>query len=221
MKRFLKIITFPFLSWWYKKRNDKIQRYSKHGIHLLIYPSVFHPGLFFSTQFFVQFFESFELKNATFLELGAGSGFISFWAAKNGAIVTATDINPQSIDGLNENSRRNNLPIQVIESNLFEKIRLEDYDIIAINPPYYPKEPSNFAENAFFCGNDFDYFHQLFQQISTQYRPTTFIYMILSEDCDIEKIQKIASENELKLVLKRTLKNWCEENYIYEIMRYE
>jgi release factor glutamine methyltransferase len=44
----------------------------------------------------------FPLKNKHVLELGAGSGLIAIKAAKEGALVTATDINPVAIEYLHK-----------------------------------------------------------------------------------------------------------------------
>ena len=45
-----------------------------------------------------------ELENKRFLELGAGSGLISVFAAQQLAIVTATDINHVALEKLKENA---------------------------------------------------------------------------------------------------------------------
>lgn len=79
------------------------------------------------------------LKGKKFLELGCGSGLISIAAAKKGARVTASDINPVAVEFLVKNSEENKVEIEVIESDLFNDIPKQPFDIIAINPPYYKK----------------------------------------------------------------------------------
>jgi len=74
-----------------------------------------------------------------FLEMGCGAGLISLHAAKAGAEVVAADISPFAVDCTKRNAARNNLRIEVLRSDLFEKI--EGYfDVIAFNPPYLPEE---------------------------------------------------------------------------------
>src|ERR1044071_4715171 len=85
----------------------RIYRYGE--IELEVPPTVFHPGFFFSTKLLLQPIKKLALKDQSFLELGAGSGLISVYAAKNKAIVTATDINPGAIECLGKNSRSNNV----------------------------------------------------------------------------------------------------------------
>src|SRR5690242_8574732 len=74
-------------------------RIHRHGdIGLEVPPTVFHPGFFFSTRLLLQRIKKLALKDQRFLELGAGSGLISIYAAKNKAIATATDINPDAVE---------------------------------------------------------------------------------------------------------------------------
>lgn len=217
MKGLIKKIVHPIWAKIYFLKNKKVTNFSKYGIQLKIYPTVFHPGVFFSTQFFIQFLTSKNLKNQSLLELGAGSGLISFYASKQGANVVATDINPEAIRGLKENALNNQLAITIIESNLFEHVRIIDFDLIIINPPYYPKNPSNLMESAFYCGEQFEYFHQLFQQISMEESTPSELYMILSEDCNIEHIKTIAATFSIYLILVKEYKNWFEKNTIFQL----
>jgi release factor glutamine methyltransferase len=74
-----------------------------------------------------------------FLEIGCGSGLLSLHAAKAGATVKAADINPHAVECTRRNAARNNLRMDVVESDLFENVH-GDFDIIAFNPPYLPEE---------------------------------------------------------------------------------
>lgn len=111
--------------------------YRYGNIRLEIPPQVFHPGFFFSTGLLLRYILTLPLQGKRFLELGAGSGLISIQAAKKGAIVTATDINPVAIDCLRRNCDQNNVTAEIILSDLFAVIPEQPFDIIAINPPYY------------------------------------------------------------------------------------
>lgn len=217
----IKKLIFPFLSKWYERNNGRTQVYKKKGIQLSILSEVFHPGYFLSTNILLDFISSKDLNNKKVLELGAGSGFISFYLAKNcGAIVTASDLNPKAIEGLRLNKEKLQIPVEIITSNLFENIDLEIIDIILINPPYYPKKATNNREIAFYCGEDFDYFKRLFQGLKKCKRDCA-VYMILSEDCQIEQITGLASKNALVLkevYHKRKMREW---NIIFEVTPYE
>ncbi|PHR49671.1 MAG: methyltransferase [Fluviicola sp.] len=221
MRGKIKKLFYPFLSKWYEKNNAKARTYKNKGIELTILPEVFHPGYFLSTNILLDFISSKELKNKRVLELGAGSGFISFYLAMHSeAKVTASDINPNAIEGLKLNSEKLQIPIEVVESNLFEKIDLKKIDLILINPPYYPKDVFNNRDAAFYCGEDFDYFKRLFAGLNKGEMDYT-VFMILSEDCQIEEITRLADENKLTLKEVHRKKKLQEWNIIYEIEPYE
>src|SRR3954453_9204859 len=88
---------------------SKTKRYGYNGIKLTIPPEVFHPGFFFSTKLLLSYIDQFFLKQKSFLELGAGSGLISIFAAKKSAVVTATDINPVAVECVKKNADDNNV----------------------------------------------------------------------------------------------------------------
>src|SRR3982751_1776228 len=86
---------------------SKTRTYSCKGITLEIPPEVFHPGFFYSTKLLLHHIANGRLYQRSFLELGAGSGLLSIYAAKRGAIVTATDINPVAIKSIEKNAEEN------------------------------------------------------------------------------------------------------------------
>ena len=71
------------------------------------------------------------------LDMGTGSGIIGIHSAKLGANVTSADINPYAVELAEKNAGLNNVKINVIQSNLFEKIN-NKFDVIVFNPPYLP-----------------------------------------------------------------------------------
>lgn len=222
MRKLLKRIAFPLLSRWYQRKTSGVQRYSNYGISLTILPGVFHPGIFLSTNILVRFLSGKSLNGKRLLELGAGSGLISFFAQKKGALVTATDINPQAIEGLKLNAETNKLPISVIETSLLNELNVNEFDIVVINPPYYPKAAQNMQEAAFYCGPAFEYFVALFQQLSDQQlRKSCSVYMILSEDCRISHIRELAAAQSIDFEEVWSTSKWGERNYIFQLSRYE
>lgn len=217
MRKILKKITHPFLrritAFWFSKP----RKYSFKKIEVVVHPEVFPPHYTISTKILLNFINKINLKEKTFLELGCGSGIISLLAASKGAKVTATDINNKALAYLQEASKNNKLPISIVYSNLFSELKNTFFDFVIINPPYYPKNPKNQKEKAWFCGENFEYFENLFQQLSTKKRGEN-IYMILSEDCKIDKISAIAKKHgkALNKILKQ--KRLKEINYIFRIL---
>jgi len=193
--------------------------YKHNGFKLEIPPEVFHPGFFFSTKLLMQQLERFSLKGKTLLELGAGSGLISMHAAEKGAIVTATDINRIAVEQLRANAGTNNVPLQVIHSDLFKKIPLQQFDFILINPPYYKKDPIKELDWAWCCGSKGEYFQQLFAGIGEYMHAKSEVLMVLCEGCDLQMIERMAMQNRfvLRTILER--KNLVETDFIFKIER--
>ena len=64
------------------------------------------------------------------LDLGCGVGPLSIYFAKNGAkSVTATDVYDKHIEYTKKNAERNNVDIEVFESDIFENVT-DKYDVI-------------------------------------------------------------------------------------------
>jgi release factor glutamine methyltransferase len=191
--------------------------YAYKGIRLVIPPAVFHPGFFFSTRLLLRYVSTLPLKNKLFLEPGAGSGLISLFAARQGAVVTATDINPVAIQYLERNRYINRLDLNIIHSDLFESIPQQAYDVIAINPPYYKKQPRTAAEYAWYCGEQGEYFQHLFGGLHNYIHAQSVVLMILCDGCDLQMVKDIALQHDFLLNCVQTKKNWIETNYIFKI----
>lgn len=187
------------------------------NIILKIPVGVFHPSLFFSTKFLLQYVDSQQLNGLIVLELGAGSGLLSVAMAKQGAIVTASDISEKSCQAVRENGLKNKVFIEVIHSDLFEKFEKRTFDLILINPPYYPHNPKTEAENAWFCGENFEYFQKLFTQLKDFLDENGRAIIVLSEDCNVDLISQLAVQNHYswkQFSKKRIMGEW---NYLFEI----
>lgn len=217
MRNFIKKIIYPFLKFGLKFYYLKPRKYCYEEICIKVHPDVFPPQLTFSTKILLDFIKPIDFNNKTFLELGCGSGIISLYASKKRAIVTASDVNKTALDYLEQNAKTNNLKIVTILSNLFESIKENYFDFIIVNPPYYPRKPKNIKEKAWFCGENFEYFEKLFSQL-TKVKFDNF-YMILSEDCEIETIKKIAVKNEFEFNLVFQKNSAIETNFIFRIKK--
>jgi release factor glutamine methyltransferase len=204
---------------WLEKYLTRTRIYRHAGIRLEIPPQVFHPGFFFSTRLLLQYISAWPLGGKTFLELGAGSGLISIYAARKGASVTATDINPVAIDYLASNSEQNNTRLEIICSDLFRNIVPRQFDVIAINPPYYKKKPQTLIDHAWLCGEKGEYFSGLFSQLPAYIHANSEVVMILCDGCDIQMIEEMATRQHFRMVCLQTKQNLLEKNFIYKIER--
>jgi release factor glutamine methyltransferase len=187
------------------------------GISLIIAPQVFHPGFFFTTKLLLKYISRLPLKEKRFLELGAGSGLISIFAARNQARVTATDINAVAIEWLTTNSHANNVSIEIIHSDLFQNIPPQSFDIIAINPPFFKKDPVTDKDYAWYCGTNGEYFEGLFMSLANYVHDNSTVLMILSDGCDLEMINQIADKNGFAMNRVYSRKNLLEKIFIFRI----
>lgn len=194
----------------------KERSWSYGDLKFKVLPGIFHPGLFISTRILMDMLKVMEVKGRTVLELGCGSGAISVLAASKGALVTASDIDPKAIENTELNASKNRVEIETIKSDLLDSISRE-FDVIFINPPYYPKDPSRPEEVAFYCGTDHVYFKRLFQQLAERITSVSQVFMILSEDCRIDRIKEIALENGLEVSLYMERRVLGENNFVFRI----
>jgi release factor glutamine methyltransferase len=109
------------------------------------------------------------------------------------------------VRNIEENARNCNADINIVQSDLFDNLDPGNFDFIIINPPYYPKNPITESENAWYCGDDFQYFRRLFPQLKSRTKPSVNIYMIVSEDCEIDKIVNVANQNSFKFEGRKEL----------------
>lgn len=198
---------------------SKERLYSYRGIRIRIHPEVFHPGFFFSTKILLRCLRGMDLKGKTMLELGAGSGLIAITAARAGAAVTATDINPVAVDYLAKNSIQNEVPLTILQSDLFTAIPPQPFEVIVVNPPYYFGTPKSYKDHAWYCGKNGEYFHALFAGLSNYSNQITVIRMVLCEGSDRPRIGWIAGQYGFALSCIHEEVNLIERNYVYDIVR--
>lgn len=209
----------PFLQFFSKYYFSKPRKYNYKGIKGLVMPNVFHPHFTWSTALLIDFIEQYDLKDKKALELGCGTGILSAFMAKNGADVLATDINALAIENARINARRNEVKVETLLSDLFERIPKTAFDFILINPPYYPKTPTHIAENAWYCGADFEYFRRLFKEITDYFLNEMLVFMILSEDCDLMQIKTLADAEGWRLNEVYKKRKMGEKNFIFQLER--
>ena len=79
-------------------------------------------------------------KKLRILDLGTGTGAVALAIAsecKNSEVL-AVDKSAAALDVARENARRNNLPAEFIQSDWFEALAGNHFDLIVSNPPYIP-----------------------------------------------------------------------------------
>lgn len=188
-----------------------------NGMRLTVPPEVFHPGIYFSTRIFIRFLKTVDFQRKKVLDVGSGSGALALFAAQNGATAAALDINPHAIETTRRNAAANGLAVQCWLSDLFAAVPQQQFDHLLINPPYYPVAPKNDLERAFFAGEQLEYFQTLFARMPAFLSPGGRAWMILSEDCNLEKIRELAACHQWRFDPVFEQKKWGERLFVFEI----
>jgi release factor glutamine methyltransferase len=120
---------------------------SYRGKTIRIFPGVFSPKYDWSGKFAVDCLPS--LSGKSFLEIGAGCGIVSVFAAAGGAgPVVAVDIAPACASNIRCNFDAHRLPnAHVIQGDLLAAIS-HKFDFIFFNAPYYAERPKDWLERA-------------------------------------------------------------------------
>ncbi len=213
-KRSLKKILAPILVPATKKYLQQERRTHFLGLTLLIPSGIFHPAFFFSTKTMGKFISRQHIVNQKILEIGCGSGAISILAAKKGGSVFCSDINQAAVEATLYNAGLNGVSLQAMRADLFDSIHEVGFDLILNNPPYYPKDPVSIEEHAFYAGKDLSYFNRLFRDSKKYLAKNGMILLVLTDDCDLEKIHSIASGEGFVNEVVYTRPTLLEKTYI-------
>ncbi len=152
----------------------------------------------------------------SFLEMGTGTGLVALHAAKLGARVTAVDVNPKAVDCARRNAARNNMRVEVVRSDLFEKIT-GVFDVIAFNPPYLAGTASStsWAEKAWAGGDEGSEMALRFLEGAWRHlAPGGSIYMVLSSVGGLMSLLKGARERYESVMLEEK-HMFFESIYVY------
>lgn len=101
------------------------------GLRLQLPPGVLDPCLFRTGAWFARHVAAATRADERLLDLGCGSGVVGMLAARQGAQVTAIDLDPQAV-----RAARSNGIADARQGDLFAPLRGERFDRICFNPPY-------------------------------------------------------------------------------------
>ena len=92
------------------------------------------------TEFLIELIKNKSDNPKKILDVGTGTGCIALMLKKlyPESIVDACDISYEALDLAKENSKINNLEVNLFQSDLLSDVKEIDYDIIVANLPYVP-----------------------------------------------------------------------------------
>jgi release factor glutamine methyltransferase len=188
LRRLAQPILFRY---WLKSGTNRIVDTRVGGFNLRVLPTVFHPKYFGSSLILGRYVESLDLKGKRFLDMGTGSGIVGLFAARAGAIVTGVDINPQAIQCAAGNAAAAGFHIEYRQSDLFSSLAGERFDVIAWNPPFFPKRAETDAEAALYAGEGYASIERFAQDCRAHLTDAGRVVLILSLDIDVAALESI------------------------------
>jgi methylase of polypeptide subunit release factors len=170
---------------------------------ITIEPNVFSPKYFNNTKWYAEKLLKI-IGNSSLLEIGTGTGAIAIEIAKNGSNVFTTDINPYAIQCASNNFIKNNVEIEVLESDVFDSLKVEyKFDFIFWNHPYNNAGRQS-KDILIKAGFDYKYnsLRKYIQGASVFLsNPQKGLLLGTGGQADIESITRIAQENGYRLKL--------------------
>jgi release factor glutamine methyltransferase len=190
------------------------------GFRLAIYPTVFHPKLFLTSEFFARFLATIDLEGKHVADVGTGSGILALAAARAGATVVALDINPMAVNAAADNSRTNGLGDRVtaVRSDLMAALAPGfQFDVIISNPPFFSGEPRDIADRAWVAGPGYRDIMSLFEQAHQRLKPSGTMYVLLSSDSDLHFLGQLIAEAGFRARIATAFSIVIESMIIYEL----
>jgi release factor glutamine methyltransferase len=216
-------VRFPFrlgrvlhpvlLRLWLRFARDRELVTTIAGLRLVVLPSVFHPRFFGSSKIFADYLRTLDLAGKRFLDLGTGSGILGLVASRAGATVTAIDVNPQAVECARRNAAQAGMAMECRVSDLFSAVAGERFDIVAWNPPFFPKTAGNAAEAALFAGEDYSSIRRFAGEVREHLAAGGRVLLILSRDLDLVTWRAIFEDQGFQLTT-RFEKSWGGEKMV-------
>lgn len=199
------------------------------GFTFVVRPTVFNPNDFISSKVFASYINTLDLTGKNILDMGAGSGIVSIFAASKGANCTACDINPQAVHCITENAANNNFSsrIKAYESDLFDFLNIPYsagenekpellFDIIFFNPPYFKGIPANNFERAFKGGTDLGIIDKFLLEAVSHLSPNGKLCLLVSTDVDLDDFYTRLKNFGYTYTISSSYKKLFETFYIIE-----
>lgn len=153
------------------------------------------------------------------LDMGCGSGILSFEAAKYAKKVTGVDINKNAVIHCYIKKKANKVNnATFFESNLFENIH-EKYDLIIFNPPYLPADTT--APDVALDGGKrgYEVILKFLSQVNNYLNENGKVLIVFSSLTNKKKIDEELAKNLFEYKELERKKIPFEELYVYLIKR--
>lgn len=140
--------------------------------------------------------EGKQLSDLSFLDMGTGSGYIAFELIKYGARnITAVDINSKAIEEMSSLVELEELPVRVMQSDLFSKFSQEKFDCILFNTPYLPNDEEEYLDPSLHGGpKGYEVALRFLEQAKNHLTKNGRVYLLTSSLAQPEEFEKKAKK---------------------------
>ena len=155
--------------------------------------------------------EKIENKHLKILDLCCGSGIIGLTIKKYApnCEVFLSDISEKALEVCRKNAKLLNLDVTILQSDMFNTLPKEKFDIIVSNPPYIKETDKNILsksvlnydpEIALFGGNDGLKFYEIIKNNMMQFsNENTTLFLEIGYDISTE-VQNLFKNHKLKVI---------------------
>ena len=190
------------------------------GIRLKVGAGVFHPVPYDSSRILLNVLKKrhHELCGKRVLDIGTGSGIHAIAASRLGADVVAVDINPDAIESASKNAYLNGVGdrIQFIQSNLFDKVKKEKFDLVLFNPPFYESNSESVEDMAWF-DNKNKTLISFIEQLPEYLEQSGKALVILSDRMNQDRFAYHCKASGLKFEIAKRKRVWDETYIVYSL----
>ncbi|CAM3858981.1 methyltransferase [Roseateles saccharophilus] len=186
----------------------------------LVYPDTFWP--FADSLPLVRHFKVGSGESV--LDVGTGSGVIGVFACYRGAgRVVGVDVNPAAIRSATHNAQAHGFAgtMQVLQSNLFEALGDEQFDVITANLPFRNKPAHDMVAMSQW-DTDFKTNTGFFEGVGRHLKPKGRIYFVQSNFGEIEAMKCLAQAADLQtteLASESTDETRRQQFFVFEMTR--
>jgi release factor glutamine methyltransferase len=165
------------------------QEHTVLGIQIIVHPGV-HAGLWTDTKLLGTAIQNCVKPGDKVLDLGTSTGIQSLIASQITDNITAVDFNKKALVNAKENFTKHGIEdkVQLIESDGFDSLQGERFDVIAINPPFRWFRPKDILDAA---SNDenYSFLHRFLSQAKDHLTADGKIFLVFANTADIGYLQ--------------------------------
>jgi len=197
------------------RQDNELRVRAVSGTRIVVLPGVFDGATLRTGAFLAEALDCHTCPpGVRALDLGTGSGLGAVFAARQGAQVIATDINPEAARCAQLNALAHHLEqrIETRVGDLFEPVRGERFEVILFNPPYFHGRPRDLSDHAW---RSTDVFDRFLRELPAHLSPGGCALIVLSTDGDIAAALSSAIHLTARAIRERDLIN--EKLTVYEI----